>query len=730
MRARAGSLLVVDDSEMNRDLLSRRLERRGYRTTIAENGIEALDAIACGGVDLVLLDIEMPGMSGLEVLTRIRETYSRLQLPIIMVTGRSDSQDIVEALSLGANDYVVKPVDLPVAVARIQTHLSLKFTEEALHRSEERYALAARGANDGLWDWDLAADEIYFSERWKSMLGYQEHEVGNRPEEWFDRVHPDDLGPLRSRIQEHLRGESHHLESEHRVMHRDGTYRWMVTRGLAVKDENGQCGRMAGSQRDVTDERVLDPLTGLPNRLLFLDRLGCMFERAKRRKDYLFAVLVLDVDRFKVINDSLGHAIGDKLLKALASRLESSLRAGDTLIRSDVRPALSRIGADEFSILLDDIKNPANASRVAARIQNEVACPFHLDGHEIFASACIGIALNQPPRQKAEDIMHDAATAVSRAKAAGVGRHELFDPSMRQQALTRLQLESDLHRALEREELKNYYQPLVETKTGRLIGFETLIRWNHPVRGLVSPAEFISVAEETGMILDIDELSLRVSCCQLRQWIERFRPAPPWIIGVNLSAKQFSRAALLACVERILKGSGLDPACLKLEVTEGLIMQNMEFAKSMLGELKGLGVKIAIDDFGTGYSSLGYLQHFPADTLKIDRSFVSCMGPKGEDAQIVAAIITLAHNLGLDVIAEGVETPGQLRKLTELGCEYAQGYYYGKATEPRVTEELLTQCSQDPECPFILKPCTGSADGGKEDIQHHAGIEEPVLHAD
>lgn len=729
MRDHAGSLLVVDDNEMNRDLLSRRLERKGYHTLVAENGRVALDIIARNGVDLVLLDVEMPGMSGLEVLTHVRKTHSPLQLPVIMVTGRSESKDIVEALNLGANDYVVKPVDLPVAIARIQTHLSLKWTEQALRVSEERYALAARGANDGLWDWDLLANEIYVSERWKSMLGHDGEEIGNRPEEWFDRVHPDDIGPLRSRIDEHLRGESHHLESEHRMIHRDGTYRWMVTRGLAVRDENGRCRRIAGSQRDVTDERVLDPLTGLPNRLLFMDRLTCMFERAKRQNDYLFAVLVLDLDRFKVINDSLGHAVGDTLLKLLASRLESSLRAGDTLMRAGTGPTLARIGADEFSILVDDIKNPANASRVATRLQNDLACPFLVDGQEIFASASIGIALNQPPRQKPDDIIHDAITAVSRAKAAGTGRCELFDPSMRKAALTRLQLESELHRALEREELKNHYQPLVYLKTGQLVGFEALIRWNHPNRGLLSPGEFIPVAEETGLILDIDELSLRISCCQLREWIEHFSPPHQWMISVNLSARQFSRGGLAARVARILTESRLDPACLKLEVTESLIMQNLEFARTALSELKALGVKIAIDDFGTGYSSLSYLQHFPVDTLKIDRSFLTRMGMEGEYPQIVATIITLAHNLGLDVIAEGVETRGQLRKLVELGCEYAQGYYFGKPQNPRVTEEMLSRSAGNPEGSFVLGPAEGSTYGDGETVQTGVRLEDPALQA-
>jgi diguanylate cyclase (GGDEF)-like protein/PAS domain S-box-containing protein len=689
MRNRVGSLLIVDDNEINRDLLSRRLECRGYRVQTAESGVEGLKAVQRGDLDLVMLDVEMPEMSGLEVLSQIRKVHSPLQLPIIMVTGRTDSQDIVAALNLGANDYITKPVDVPVAVARISTHLSLKWTEEALHASEQRYALAARGANDGLWDWDLDTNEIYLSSRWKSMLGYEEHEIGSGVEEWFDRVHPADIDGLRAKLQEHLSGKSQHFECEHRIIHRDGAYRWMVNRGLAFKDGAGRATRMAGSQRDVTLEKIADPLTGLPNRVLFMDRLGCQLERAKRQKDYCFGVLSLTLDRFKTICDSLGPAIGDKLLVALSKRLESCLRSADTLARSCGAHTVARISGDEFSILLDDIKSLANATRVAERLLEELEAPFDLEGREVFVSAYIGIALNMPGDTEPEDLLQHADTAMNWAKATGKTHYEVFNLSMRDQALVRLQLETELRRALEREELENYYQIIVSVTTGQIVGFESLIRWRHPTQGIVSPGAFIPLAEETGLILEIDQKALQTACRQLRAWQERYGDLMRWVMCTNLSAKQFITNDLVERIVQVLNDTGLDPRCLKVEVTESLIMQDMAFARSVLHQLKKLGLHVALDDFGTGYSSLSYLQSFPIDTLKIDQSFVGRMDGNSDNSAMVATIIAMAHNLGLDVVAEGVETAEQLRVLESLGCEYAQGFYLGRPMKAEAIESVL-----------------------------------------
>ncbi len=689
MNTEPGLLLIVDDNETNRDLLSRRLRRQGHKVILAEGGPQALELIAQNNFDMVLLDIEMPDVSGLEVLKTLRKRYAPIQLPVIMVTAKNHSDEIVKALSLGANDYLTKPIDFPVAFARIQNQLSHKRAEEALRESEERYALAALGANDGLWDWNLKTSEVYFSPRWKSMLGCEESEVGNSVEEWFKRVHPEDLDRVRAAIAVHLMGRTAHFESEHRMLHRNGSYRWMLSRGLAVRHSSGKATRMAGSQTDITEGKVSDPLTGLPNRLLFMDRLERSIKRSKRREDYQFALFFLDLDRFKVINDSLGHLIGDQMLIAIARRLESCLRSTDGFWRFEQKHIVARLGGDEFTILVDDIKHVRDVIRIAERLLEKMSMPFDLKGHEVFATVSIGIAFSETGYESPAELLRDADTAMYRAKALGKARYELFDPAMRDQAVARMNLETDLRRAIEREEFLVHYQPIVSLNTGSIVGFEALARWQHPDRGLVFPADFISVAEETEMILPIGNYVLRKACSQMNTWQAQFSPEPPWIISVNLSGRLFMQSNLVSQIEQILQESGLDARSLKLEITESMIMENTEFLTAMLIQMKELGIQLALDDFGTGYSSLSYLHQFPLDTLKVDRSFVGRMGPKGENSEIVRTIVALAHNLDLDVTAEGVETGAQLALLQSMGCEYAQGSYFSMPLDAQAAGDLL-----------------------------------------
>src|SRR3979490_94443 len=391
----SGRLLVVDDNEMNGDMLARRLERKGYVVGVAEGAQQLLQRTKQDGTDLVLLDVEMPGVSGLEALKTLREAYSPIELPIIMVTAKNQSEDIVKALDLGANDYLTKPVDFPVALARIATQLSHKRAQEALRESEERYALAAQGANDGLWDWNLLTNVMYFSPRWKSMLGYHEAEIGDKLEEWFDRMHDSDRERVKDELTAHQQGLTPHFESEQRVLNKDGTFRWMLSRGLAVRDASGKATRMAGSKTDITEGKVTDPLTGLPNRLLFIDRLGRLIKNAKRRKDHLFAVLFLDLDGFKMINDSLGHLVGDQLLLAVSNRLVKCLRLTDTVARLGETFTMARLGGDEFTVLLDDLKDLGDARLAADRLMKVLAPPFILGGKEVFTSVSIGIVLSQ-----------------------------------------------------------------------------------------------------------------------------------------------------------------------------------------------------------------------------------------------------------------------------------------------------------------------------------------------
>jgi PAS domain S-box-containing protein len=695
------SLLIVDDCEPNRDALSRRLARKGYLVTTAGDGNEALALAAAGSYDLILLDVEMPGMTGLEVLSRLRETQSQTVLPVIMVTARTRGADIVEAFRLGANDYVTKPIDFPVALARIGTHLSLKRAVEDLCESEERYALAVRGANDGLWDWNLGTNEVYWSPRWKQMLGYDESAIGVSPDEWLGRVHHDDAGRVKAALAAHLADQSGFYESEHRILHRNGTFRWVLCRGAAVRDRHGAVTRLAGSLTDITDAKVADALTGLPNRLLFVDLIERAIRRTQRHQRYAFALLTLGLDRFQAVNHSLGRLTADCLLVAIASRLQSSLRSTDAVThhppgpqhgnRAGAEPGstLARLGGDEFTVLLEDITDASDAIRVAERLQLALARPFDVDGHQVFVSATVGITVSTTGYIRAEDVLQDAAIALHRAKASGTTPYELFDPAMRERAASRLQVETDLRNAIDNREFAVMYQPIVSVETGKIGGFEALVRWRHPTRGLLGPAEFISIAEDTGMIGQIGRQVLIESCRQMVAWQQRFGLAAPRVVCVNVSGKQLAHVDLASDIEAILKETGLEASSLKLEITESAYIGDVHAAETTLKRMQSIGIEWSIDDFGTGYSSLSYLHRLQADTVKVDRSFVSRIGSEDNGSEMVCAIVALARNLGMDVVAEGVETAEQLSQIAALGCEFVQGFYFSKPVDVATADQLI-----------------------------------------
>ena len=651
--------------------------------------------------DLIGKNLNLLGFSD-EALGQItRAIYQALQTgeeqAFEITYSTNDSELFFDVRMVALNDSEV------LAVARDIT--GRKQAEEALRESEERYTLAVAGARDGIWDWDLRTDKIYFSPRWQAMLGYSEGEISDDAEDWFRLIHPEDQESFHKQIAAHLEGSTNHLESELRVLHKDGAYRWMLYRGLAVHRNGSKPARLAGSQTDTTERKYFeqqlqhkalhDELTNLPNRTLFMDRLSHALDRAKRHPDFRAAVLFFDLDRFKLINDSLGHAMGDLLLVAIARRLTVTLRPGDTI---------SRFGGDEFAILVEDVQNVGDAIRVAERVQRELAKPHDLKGNRVYINASIGIAFTSPDYKRSDDLLRDADTAMYRAKSKGQARIEIFDAPMHTQTLRMLQMEAGLRQALKKNQLRLHYQPILSLKSGKITGVEALLRWQHPKRGLLLPGEFLSLAEETELILPIGEWVLRTACTQARAWHESGYSGLP--VAVNISARQFLDKNLPKIIQTILAETGLPPGYLEIEITEQTAMQDIDLTINTLVELRDVSVQISIDDFGNGYSALGYLKLFPVNTLKIDRSFIIDVSRREDDAAITSAIIAMAHVLNLNVIAEGVETEEQMNFLLAQQCDNIQGFLISRALPPEELVHLLAERGIEPRQPHSLHRST------------------------
>ncbi len=673
-------LLIVDDIEENRDLLQRRLTRRGYEVVIADSGQSALDAIAGGGIDLVLLDIMMPGMSGLETLERLRGTSDRGALPVIMVSAKSESEDMVEALEMGANDYISKPIDFPVAFARIETHLALKRADDAVRSSEERFALAMEGATEGLWDWDLKTDEIFYSNRWKALIGHDDSDLPNLVSEWFDRIHDKDVDRVRSEINKHLDGISLRIDITYRIRHANRTNRWVRTVGMVRRDAEGTPLRLAGSLSDVTEQILMDPHTDIPNRTHFRDSIERAIARKDRDDAFNFGVIILELDSYQDLKSSVGHSVTEQLLQDFAQRLKAHTRPGDTV---------ALIGEDSFAMLADDIGMVADAVRIAERARGIVDVPFDIFGEDITTSLSAGIATSYTSYESAEDILRDATLGLRSAQELGGNCAQIVDPELHAQALARLHLEADLRRATVTEAFELHYQPIVDLNLGMIKGFETLIRWDRPDHGPVSPVVFIPVAERTALINPIGKWVLTQACRQLMDWQKSLSEELDCGLNVNVSPRQIQQPDLADQVADALAETGMDPNRLKVEITESAMLEDLDTAVRTLEKLHGLGVRIAIDDFGTGYSSLSTLLHVPIDTIKIDRSFTSTIESDPKAHRIVNAIINMAHSLGKDIVAEGIETESQAAIVSEMGAQYGQGYLYSKPVSAAQALDLL-----------------------------------------
>jgi diguanylate cyclase (GGDEF)-like protein/PAS domain S-box-containing protein len=587
--------------------------------------------------------------------------------------------------------------------------------DRALRQTVERLTLAAEGANDGLWQWSLATGEFYVSGRWRAMVGLAADAPIGRAEDWLGRVHVEDLSGLKASLEAHLGGHTEIFQHEHRIRHEDGSYRRVLCRGQAVQGGPRRRDRIAGSFTDTTDQAIaeerlrtvgfLDPLTGLVNRGIFVEGLGRRLDDfASRRGSNSFAVLYLDLDRFKIVNDSLGHLVGDELLIAASRRLESCLRPGD---------ALARLGGDEFAILLNGLGDDAQANAIALRIQHALRAPFSIGGREVFTSASIGIAFGPAHYSSPEEVMRDADTAMYHAKARGKARHEVFDADMHARVRDRLSLENDLRRAITGNDFEVHYQPIVSLVSGMCVGFESLIRWTRD-DDAVSPATFIPIAEELGLIEPVGTWVLQEACQTFAQWQRRFPAAGLECITVNVSSRQLLQQKFSRLVQQVVQKAGLKPADLRLEITETALMDSPGEAAEVLRELRSFGVKIYLDDFGTGYSSLSHLHNLPVDALKIDRSFVKSILLPGRPA-IVESILALARTLNTSVVAEGIESEIQAGELERLGCTHAQGYLFSRPLSAQAAEQVIA--ANQP-----LGPKAASANGKQHALDESSSL--------
>ncbi|MBK8011232.1 MAG: EAL domain-containing protein [Deltaproteobacteria bacterium] len=710
-----------------------------YSIDSAFQGREALERVVAAKSEgrpyaVAFVDMRMPpGWDGMRTIEELWKVDEHLEIVICTAFADYSWEDLLR--KFGARDQLLilkKPFDI-AEVSQLASALSKKWTlaraarlnvealqemvrertvslekakmrlereldqrralEECLRTSETRYAIAAQAANDGLWDWDLSSGRIYYSTRWKSLMGCADHEIGATKQEWLDRVHPADLGRLESALETLVAGTSALLNIEYRMRHRDGQFRWMLTRGMAVAGTDGKPARIAGSQSDITSRRAAedqlkrdalrDALTGLPNRTLFVDRLQQCILSARRTPER-YAVLFLDLDRFKGVNDSLGHVAGDQVLIAVADRLKKSLRVSDSVGLAP-RHSIARLGGDEFLVLLRNLTHEADALRVAERILEIVGQPVEVNGQRATCPVSIGIAYGSADHKSPEEVIRDADTAMYHAKASGAGKYALFEPRMHEAVLSRWRLENDLRHAIEREELLVVYQPIVDTKTGHVVEVEALMRWKHATLGFVSPLEFIPLAEETGLILPIGRWILEKACAQCRVWVEEGKATEKLKVAINVSARQLASEGFAEEVAEIVREARIGGNQVRLEITESVLLETSGKLQATMPKLRNLEIDFHLDDFGTGYSSLRYLQDLPVEALKIDRTFVSQMLENSTSLSIVRAIIALAHALDLRVVAEGVETKAQLECLQEIGCDFAQGYYFAR---PLPAEEV------------------------------------------
>jgi diguanylate cyclase (GGDEF)-like protein/PAS domain S-box-containing protein len=687
-RERAAPLaLVVDDDRFIRMVVREALEQSGLEVCEADSGAQALELFATARPDIVVLDVIMPGLDGFATCAKLRGSVGGGRVPILIMTGLDDAESIAHAYEQGATDFITKPLNPMILSYRVRYMLRGSHTLDALIKSEARLGLAQRIAKIGNWEWRPDTNQFTASAELCRLMGIRSQDFAGTFDAFIQLIHAED----RDRVNEALKrilSERVPCDIDHRLVLPNGADFTVNLQAEAVFDHQLKALSVVGTAQDISERKqseqeihrlaYFDSLTGLPNRVLFKDRLTQALLHARRYRTTL-ATLFLDLDRFKVINDTLGHNVGDLLLKSVADRLAESVRHSDSVSRSvekEENYSFARLGGDEFTVLLTNLREVHDAGKVARRIVEAMAKPFSIEGNEIFVTVSVGIAIFPVDGDSVDALLKNADSAMYHAKEEGRNNFQFYSNTLNAAANERLILEGELRHAVDREEFVVFYQPQIDLRTGGIIGAEALVRWQHPQRGLLPPAEFLPAAMDTGLIRAIDEWVLRTACRHNQTWQQRGKM--PVRISVNVSNSLFHGNTLLPVVAEALNQTGLTPACLELELTESIAMRNVDASIAMLTTLKAMGVLLSIDDFGTGYSSLSYLQRLPINMVKIDQSFIQEILTQARPAPIVRAIIAMAHSLNLLVLAEGVEQEAQRTLLLEEGCDQAQGYLFGR----------------------------------------------------
>ena len=692
-------ILVVDDDAGGRLLTRASLAKAGFAVVEAVDGDSALAAVRSEIPDLVLMDVSMPGMDGFIACAELHRIPGAARVPVVMMTGLEDVKSIDRAFEVGAIDFITKPINWTILAHRVRYLLRANAAIEELKQNQRRLSNAQRIGVMGDWEWDVRRNRIVPSAQAWRIFGCEWASTSTDLDEFMLTTHPEDAERLRCAFQRSIEnGDSFAID--HRVVQPNGELRHVHQQIEVIeRDASGRALQLAGAVHDITrhknaEEEIrrlahYDPLTGLPNRLLFTEQLEKAIARAARHAHRL-AIMFIDLDRFKRVNDTLGHSAGDELLRAVSARLIGSLRSVDSVMRHPGEldsPSIARLGGDEFILLLSDIKGYDDAAAVARRMVDTLAQPVCLLGKEIFVGGSVGVAMYPEDGTDPDTLLMNADTAMYRAKEAGRGGFRFYDRSMNDRALERLVMDAELRRALERNEFVLHYQPRVDIRTGHIVGTEALIRWIHPVRGLIAPGEFIPVAENSGLIVPIGNWVIGEVCRQNAAWQKAGLPALP--VAVNLASSHLRERGLPDFVARTIAANSLSCASLEIEVTESLLMIDPELSVEIATRLSSMGVRLSIDDFGTGYSSLSYLKRLPIHALKIDRSFVRDLATDPDDAAIITAIIAMAHSLKLKVVAEGVETDAQLNFLRSGRCDEYQGFLLSPALNAPAFARLL-----------------------------------------